>query len=111
VSSRRSVGLVVVIRRNDRRSPPRTPIVDSSSHNVARAHGVSSRSDSRRSSYSPSSSASFQEKCFATYEQFKDEGKTIVLISHSFVLMERFCDRVLLLRNGVAERLAYLLGL
>jgi ABC-type polysaccharide/polyol phosphate transport system ATPase subunit len=45
----------------------------------------------------------FQEKCFATFERFKDEGKTIVFVSHALDLMERFCDRVLLLEGGVMQ--------
>ena len=47
----------------------------------------------------------FQEKCFATFERFKQEGKTVVLVSHGLPLMERFCDRMLLLRNGIVEGL------
>jgi ABC-type polysaccharide/polyol phosphate transport system ATPase subunit len=46
---------------------------------------------------------SFQEKCFATFERFKDEGKTIVLVTHTLELASRFCDRALLLHNGVVE--------
>jgi ABC-2 type transport system ATP-binding protein len=45
----------------------------------------------------------FQEKCFATFERFKAEGKTIVFVSHALDLVERFCDRVLLLKDGVIE--------
>jgi ABC-type polysaccharide/polyol phosphate transport system ATPase subunit len=44
--------------------------------------------------------AAFQEKCFATFDRFKEEGKTIVFVSHALELMERFCDRVLALRDG-----------
>jgi ABC-2 type transport system ATP-binding protein len=47
----------------------------------------------------------FQEKCFATFDRFKEEGKTVVYVSHGLALMERFCDRVLLLRNGIVEGL------
>jgi ABC-type polysaccharide/polyol phosphate transport system ATPase subunit len=47
----------------------------------------------------------FQEKCFATFDRFKQDGKTIVFVSHALDLMERFCDRVLLLRGGVVEAL------
>jgi len=47
----------------------------------------------------------FQEKCFATFDRFKEEGKTVVFVSHGLALMERFCDRVLLLRNGIVEGL------
>jgi ABC-2 type transport system ATP-binding protein len=47
----------------------------------------------------------FQEKCFATFDRFKEEGKTVVFVSHGLALMEQFCDRVLLLRNGIVEGL------
>jgi ABC-type polysaccharide/polyol phosphate transport system ATPase subunit len=46
---------------------------------------------------------SFQEKCFATFERFKGEGKTVVFVSHSLELIERFCDRTLLLQHGVVQ--------
>jgi ABC-type polysaccharide/polyol phosphate transport system ATPase subunit len=45
----------------------------------------------------------FAEKCFATFEQFREDGKTIVLVTHSLVMVARFCDRVLFLENGVAQ--------
>jgi ABC-type polysaccharide/polyol phosphate transport system ATPase subunit len=43
---------------------------------------------------------SFQHKCFATFERFKREGKTVVLVTHQMDLLHRFCDRVLLLEHG-----------
>jgi ABC-type polysaccharide/polyol phosphate transport system ATPase subunit len=43
---------------------------------------------------------SFQEKCFVTFERFRDEAKTVVFVSHQLDLMNQFCDRVLLLQNG-----------
>jgi ABC-type polysaccharide/polyol phosphate transport system ATPase subunit len=46
---------------------------------------------------------SFQEKCFATFDRFKDEGKTVVLVTHDLKLLSRFCDRVLLIENGVVR--------
>jgi ABC-type polysaccharide/polyol phosphate transport system ATPase subunit len=45
----------------------------------------------------------FQEKCFATFERFRDEGKTVVLVTHDLASVGRFCDRAMLLRNGVVE--------
>jgi ABC-type polysaccharide/polyol phosphate transport system ATPase subunit len=45
----------------------------------------------------------FQEKCFVTFERFKEEGKTVVFVSHALQLMERFCDRVLLLQRGEVQ--------
>ena len=47
----------------------------------------------------------FQEKCFATFDRFKEEGKTIVFVSHALELMERFCDRCLLLQSGTVQAL------
>jgi ABC-type polysaccharide/polyol phosphate transport system ATPase subunit len=46
---------------------------------------------------------SFQEKCFATFERMRREGKTIVFVSHDLASVSRFCDRVLLLRAGRME--------
>jgi ABC-type polysaccharide/polyol phosphate transport system ATPase subunit len=46
---------------------------------------------------------SFQEKCFATFDRFKEEGKTVVLVTHNLDLLSRFCDRVLLIENGVVR--------
>lgn len=43
----------------------------------------------------------FQRKCFDTFERFKAEGKTVVLVTHQPDLLRRFCDRVLLLEDGV----------
>lgn len=48
---------------------------------------------------------SFQEKCFATFEQFRDAGKTVVFVSHDLQSVAQFCDRALLLRNGEIEAL------
>jgi ABC-type polysaccharide/polyol phosphate transport system ATPase subunit len=47
----------------------------------------------------------FQEKCFATFDQFRAEGKTIVFVSHDLEAIRHSCDRVLLLRNGIREAL------
>jgi ABC-type polysaccharide/polyol phosphate transport system ATPase subunit len=46
---------------------------------------------------------SFQEKCFATFDRFRQEGKTIVLVSHDLSAVARFCDRALLLVGGAAQ--------
>jgi ABC-2 type transport system ATP-binding protein len=44
---------------------------------------------------------SFQQKCFALFDRFKEEQKTIVLVTHQLELLNQFCDRVMLLENGV----------
>jgi ABC-type polysaccharide/polyol phosphate transport system ATPase subunit len=43
---------------------------------------------------------SFQQKCFKTFMRFREEGKTIVLVTHDLDLIERFADRALLLLDG-----------
>jgi ABC-type polysaccharide/polyol phosphate transport system ATPase subunit len=42
----------------------------------------------------------FQQKCFATFDDFRAQGKTIVLVSHSLEVAEQFCDRALMLEAG-----------
>jgi ABC-type polysaccharide/polyol phosphate transport system ATPase subunit len=46
--------------------------------------------------------AAFQEKCFAAFDEMRKD-KTIVYVSHDLGTVERYCDRVLLIRGGVAE--------
>jgi ABC-type polysaccharide/polyol phosphate transport system ATPase subunit len=45
---------------------------------------------------------SFQQKCFMTFERFRAEGKTVVLVSHDLTSVEQFCDRVLFMDGGSA---------
>jgi len=47
----------------------------------------------------------FQEKCFATFERFRAEGKTIVFVSHDLDAISTHCDRALLLERGVVGAL------
>jgi len=42
----------------------------------------------------------FQEKCFNKLREIKDEGTTIVLVTHSMEQVKIFCDRALWLKNG-----------
>jgi ABC-type polysaccharide/polyol phosphate transport system ATPase subunit len=42
----------------------------------------------------------FQQKCYATFDDFRAQGKTIVLVSHSLEAAEQFCDRAMLLEAG-----------
>jgi ABC-type polysaccharide/polyol phosphate transport system ATPase subunit len=43
---------------------------------------------------------SFQEKCMATFDRFRDEGKTIVFVSHDLGSVARFSHRVALIESG-----------
>ncbi len=42
----------------------------------------------------------FQERCYSCFESFKQQGRTIVFVSHDLEAVERFCDHVVLLQNG-----------
>jgi ABC-type polysaccharide/polyol phosphate transport system ATPase subunit len=44
--------------------------------------------------------ASFQQKCFEVFQRLKDQGKTILFVTHDMGLVERFCDRAMLLERG-----------
>lgn len=42
----------------------------------------------------------FQQKCLEVFKQWKNAGKTIVLVSHNPSLISEFCDRAVLLEHG-----------
>lgn len=42
----------------------------------------------------------FQDKCTKEFFKLKQEGKTIVFVSHSMDLVQKFCDRVALIEAG-----------
>jgi len=43
---------------------------------------------------------SFQEKCLASFDEMRTDGKTLVLVSHDLGTVQSICDRALLLENG-----------
>jgi hypothetical protein len=44
--------------------------------------------------------AAFQQKCFDVFNRFRDEGKTILLVTHDMGSVQRFCDRAMLIERG-----------
>jgi len=42
----------------------------------------------------------FREKCFERIRQFRDAGKTILMVSHDLGTMSSFCTRLLLIHHG-----------
>jgi ABC-type multidrug transport system ATPase subunit len=44
--------------------------------------------------------AAFQQKCHDVLNRARDEGKTILLVTHDMGQVQRFCDRALLLERG-----------
>ena len=43
----------------------------------------------------------FQRKCYRYFSELKQKGKTVVLVTHDMSAVQRFCDRALLLSNGI----------
>jgi ABC-type multidrug transport system ATPase subunit len=44
--------------------------------------------------------AAFQQKCFDVFTRMRDEGKTIIFVTHDMGALQRFCHRALLLERG-----------
>jgi ABC-type polysaccharide/polyol phosphate transport system ATPase subunit len=44
--------------------------------------------------------AAFQQKCYDVLNGLRDEGRTILLVTHDMGQVQRFCDRALLLERG-----------
>jgi lipopolysaccharide transport system ATP-binding protein len=47
----------------------------------------------------------FQQKCFAVFERYRQEDKTVVFVTHDMSSVKRFCDHALLLNHG--EQVAF----
>jgi ABC-type polysaccharide/polyol phosphate transport system ATPase subunit len=44
--------------------------------------------------------AAFQQKCFEVFQRMRDEGKTIVFVTHDMGAVQRFCHRAMLIERG-----------
>jgi len=49
--------------------------------------------------------SAFQQKCFDYFASLKNENRTIILVSHAMAMIERFCDRALLLETGEIQEI------
>ena len=49
--------------------------------------------------------ANFQNKCIEEFNKYRSEGKTIVLVTHDIDVVQRYCDRAILLRDGVISKI------
>ncbi|MBF0231820.1 MAG: ABC transporter ATP-binding protein [Desulfamplus sp.] len=45
----------------------------------------------------------FQYKCIKKIEEFRSDGKALVLISHDIIAVKKLCSRVILLSHGATE--------
>ncbi len=46
----------------------------------------------------------FQGRCLEVFNRYKREGKTVILVTHDTSTVERYCNRAILLRNGVKQK-------
>jgi ABC-2 type transport system ATP-binding protein len=44
--------------------------------------------------------AAFQRKCINVFENYKAQKKTIILVTHDMSVVERFCNRAILINDG-----------
>ena len=49
--------------------------------------------------------SNFQSKCLEEFNKYREQGKTVVLVTHDISVVQRYCDRALLLRNGGIEQI------
>ncbi len=47
--------------------------------------------------------ASFAQKCADVFQRMRDEGRTIVLVTHDMDSLKAMCDRAILIEDGVIE--------
>src|SRR5947209_3189955 len=51
--------------------------------------------------------AAFQQRCLDEFHRLRNEGRTIVLVTHDMQMVERFCHRALLLTDGEIELIGH----
>jgi lipopolysaccharide transport system ATP-binding protein len=48
--------------------------------------------------------AAFQRKCMTKMEEIRQQGRTILLVSHNMSAVTRLCDRAILIADGVIQK-------
>ncbi|HCU01674.1 MAG: ABC transporter related protein [Candidatus Moranbacteria bacterium GW2011_GWE1_35_17] len=44
--------------------------------------------------------SNFQSKCLEEFNKYRDAGRTVIIVTHDISVVQRYCDRAMLLRNG-----------
>ena len=44
--------------------------------------------------------SNFQSKCLTEFAKYKDMNRTVVIVTHDITVVQRYCDRAMLIRNG-----------
>lgn len=42
----------------------------------------------------------FQAKCLKEFHKYREIGRTVVIVTHDISIIQRYCDRAMLIRNG-----------
>ncbi|MDD3486859.1 MAG: ABC transporter ATP-binding protein [Candidatus Moranbacteria bacterium] len=45
----------------------------------------------------------FQSKCLEEFNKYREQGKTVVLVTHDIETVKKYCNKTMLLRNGGIE--------
>lgn len=49
--------------------------------------------------------SAFQQKCFDYFDTIKGQNKTIVLVTHSMGIVEKYCDRAMFIEDGKVKHI------
>lgn len=44
--------------------------------------------------------SNFQSKCLEEFSKYRDSGRTVIIVTHDIGVVQRYCDRAMLLRSG-----------
>ncbi|KKP57509.1 MAG: ABC transporter ATP-binding protein, partial [Candidatus Moranbacteria bacterium GW2011_GWF1_34_10] len=44
--------------------------------------------------------SNFQSKCLEEFNKYRDMGRTVIIVTHDILVVQRYCDRAMLLRDG-----------
>ncbi len=47
--------------------------------------------------------AAFQQKCYDYFESLKGKNTTVILVTHDMTYVKHFCDRTMLINDGIVE--------
>ena len=49
--------------------------------------------------------SNFQSKCLEEFNKYRDAGRTVIIVTHDIAVVQRYCDRAMLLRNGKVKKI------
>ncbi|MFZ2976083.1 MAG: ABC transporter ATP-binding protein [Candidatus Moraniibacteriota bacterium] len=49
--------------------------------------------------------SNFQSKCITEFNRYRNLGRTVIIVTHDISVVERYCDRAMLLRNGKIKKI------